>query len=90
MRGNISFALAAVIVLLAAAFVGRRFAGSDWQRNALSVAMVVLGLLAAFLVFFGAGLYAHRTEAQGKQQADAADANRPVIRLAALAAPAER
>jgi len=44
--------LAVLLGLLAAAGIARRLVALGWQKNALSVALVVLALLAAFTVFF--------------------------------------
>jgi hypothetical protein len=54
-----SIALAALLGLLAAAGLARRFT-SGWRRDALSVALVVLGLLAAFVLFFAAGTFVRK------------------------------
>jgi len=49
--------LAALVVLLAAAGLGRHFAASPFKRNALSVLLVVLALATAFLLFYTAGAW---------------------------------
>jgi cytochrome bd-type quinol oxidase subunit 2 len=48
--------------------VARRSASSELRRNTLSVALVVLGLLAAFFLFFGAGTLMRGLKAQPKTQ----------------------
>jgi len=48
--------------------MARRFAPPVLRRNALSVALVVLGLLAAFFLFFGAGTLMRGLKAQSKTQ----------------------
>ena len=48
-------ALAVLFCLLAAAGLARRFVAPGWRKNALSVVLVVLGLLTAFAVSFAAG-----------------------------------
>jgi hypothetical protein len=68
MDSNLLLALGVVVLLLLASALGRRFFAPGWQRNTLSVAAVVLGLLAAFLVFFGAGLFM-----RGRHQSDNSD-----------------
>jgi hypothetical protein len=68
MESNLLLALGIDVLLLVASVLGRRFFAPGWQRNTLSVVAVVLGLLAAFLVFFGAGLYTkglHQSSASG-------------------------
>jgi hypothetical protein len=55
--------LAALLILVALAAVGRHYA-RGWQRNALSVALVVLGLVTVFFVFFGAGAWIHAARMQ--------------------------
>jgi flagellar motor component MotA len=47
--------LALVLGLLSAAALARRHFAAGWQRNALSVAIVVLAMVAAFMLFFGLG-----------------------------------
>ena len=47
--------LVALVILLAAAGVTRHLSASARQRSALSVVLVVLGLLTAFFFFFVAG-----------------------------------
>jgi hypothetical protein len=48
-------ALAVVLGLLSAAAWARRSFAAGWQRNALSVIIVVLSMVAAFMLFFGLG-----------------------------------
>jgi hypothetical protein len=55
--------LAALLVLLVLAAVGRHLT-KGWQRNALSVTLVVLGLLTVFFVFFGAGAWIQAARTQ--------------------------
>jgi hypothetical protein len=47
--------LAVVLGLLSAAALARRHFASGWQRNALSIVIVVLGMVTAFMIFFGVG-----------------------------------
>jgi len=47
--------LALVLGLMSAAALARRFFASGWQRNALSVVIVVLSMVTAFMLFFGLG-----------------------------------
>jgi hypothetical protein len=56
------FELAVVLGLLSGAAFARRFFASGWQRNSLSVVLVVLGMVVAFMLCFGLG-----SLVQGKQ-----------------------
>jgi hypothetical protein len=56
-------ALAGLLVLLLAAGLARRFA-SGWRKDALSVGLVALALLTAFLLFFAAGTFVRKTRPQ--------------------------
>ena len=67
-----SKSILAIGLLLVLAAVGcafaRRSASSELHRNAYSVALVVLGLLAAFFMFFGAGTVMREMLSQPKFQ----------------------
>ena len=63
--------LAALVVLLAGAGVARHLCTSVRQRKALSVVLVVLGLLAAFFLFFVAGSLFRGSRAQPRPHASA-------------------
>jgi hypothetical protein len=47
--------LVVLLGLLVVAGLARRHFATGWQRNALSVTLVVLALFTAFLLFFAAG-----------------------------------
>lgn len=53
-RESLLIVLAALLGLMLTAALVRRLA-SGWRKNALSVTLVVLALLTAFLIFFAAG-----------------------------------
>ena len=53
-RASLLIVLAALLGLMLTAALVRRLA-SGWRRDALSVTLVVLALLTAFLLFFTAG-----------------------------------
>ena len=55
MQVNLPLVLAAMLGLLAIAGLARHFSSTAKLRNTLSVVLVVLGLLTAFLFFFSAG-----------------------------------
>jgi 4-amino-4-deoxy-L-arabinose transferase-like glycosyltransferase len=61
--------LAALVVLLAVAGVARYLCASARQRNALSVLLVVLGLLTAFFFFFVAGSWLGGSRSQPRPHA---------------------
>jgi uncharacterized membrane protein len=55
--------LAALLFLMVLAGLGRRYI-KGWQRNACSVALVVLALITVFFVFFSAGAWIHAARMQ--------------------------
>ena len=55
--------LAALFALMLGAALLRRLA-SGWRRDALSIALVVLALLTAFVLFFSAGTLVRRNRPQ--------------------------
>jgi hypothetical protein len=55
--------LAALFALMLVAALLRRVA-SGWRRDALSIALVVLALLTAFVLFFSAGTLVRRNRPQ--------------------------
>ena len=61
--------LSVLLLLLAAAGVAPHFSASGRQRNALSVVLVVLGLVTAFFLFFGAGSWFRSHRAQPRPHA---------------------
>jgi hypothetical protein len=61
--------LAALLVLLAVTGVARYLSASARQRSALSVVLVVLGLVTAFFVFYGAGSWLRTHRAQPRPHA---------------------
>ena len=61
--------LGALLLLLAIAGVARYFSASARQRSALSVVLVVLGLVTAFFLFFGAGSWFRTHRAQPRSHA---------------------
>jgi hypothetical protein len=63
--------LGALLVLLAAAGFARYLCAPGWQRSALSVLLVVLGLVTAFFFFFAAGSWVrgHRSEPRPRASA---------------------
>jgi uncharacterized membrane protein len=69
MQANVLPILGALLVLLAVAGIARYFAASAKQRNTLSVILVVLGLVAAFFFFFGAGSWLRGHRAQPRPHA---------------------
>ena len=76
-----------VLALVAGACaLARRSASSEVRRNAFSVALVVLGLLAAFFLFFGAGTLMRGLKAQPKTQGQLIA---PQMQLAAVASSTE-
>jgi hypothetical protein len=66
MATSLALALLVTVGLLAVAALGRRALAPGWQRNALSVAMVVLGLATAFIVCFGGGVLVQRLRSQAE------------------------
>ena len=83
MESNLLLVLVVLLLLLGASAVGRRFFPAGWQRNTLSVVAVIFGLLAAFLVFYGAGSFM-----RGLHQSDASEW--PSQRVLACEVPIER
>jgi disulfide bond formation protein DsbB len=63
--------LGVLLGLLAAAGIARRFVAVGWQKNALSVALVVLALLTAFTVFFAFGELMRSSQPPAKPKASA-------------------
>jgi hypothetical protein len=51
------FVFVVALGLLAAAAIARCLFAAGWQRNSLSVAIVVLGMVVAFVLFFAAGSF---------------------------------
>jgi hypothetical protein len=56
---SVLIVLAALLGLMLTAALVRRLA-SGWRKDALSVALVILALLSAFLLFFAAGTLVRR------------------------------
>jgi hypothetical protein len=63
--------LGVLLGLLAIAGVARRLVAPGWQKNALSVVLVVIGLLAAFTVFFAFGELMRSSQSQAKPKVGA-------------------
>jgi len=63
--------LGVLLGLLAAAGIARHFVALGWQKNALSVALVVLALLTAFTVFFAFGEFMRSSQPPAKPKASA-------------------
>jgi hypothetical protein len=61
--------LGVLLGLLAAAGLARRFFASGWQKDALSVILVVLALLTAFMLFFTVGKLMRGSPPQSKLHA---------------------
>ena len=78
--------LGVLLLLLAVAGVARHFSASGRQRNALSVVLVVLGLVTAFFLFFGAGSWFRSHRAQPRPHASMSS---HVITVASRPAPFE-
>jgi hypothetical protein len=64
--------LGALLLLLAVAGVARHLCASGWLRNALSVVLVLLGLVSAFFFFYGAGSWLRSHRAQPRPHASTA------------------
>jgi hypothetical protein len=62
-RESLLISLAALFGLLLVAGLARRSA-VGWRRDALSVTLVVLALLTAFVLFFAAGTFVRRSRPQ--------------------------
>ncbi|WP_428420281.1 hypothetical protein [Methylibium sp.] len=74
-----------MLVLLAVAGVARYFSVSASQRNALSVVLVVLGLVTAFFFFFGAGSWLREHRVQPTSHAGASSHELFVLPFTAFA-----
>lgn len=66
MEGESLLVLGVLLGLLAATGLARRFFASGWQKNVLSVTLVVLALLTAFMLFFAAGKLVRGDQAKSK------------------------
>ena len=68
MASGLAIALIVTLVLLGVVALSRRRLGPGRRRNVLSVALVLLGLGATFIVCFGGGFLAHRLRAEAQMQ----------------------
>jgi hypothetical protein len=73
MESEALLAFGIVLALLVAAAIGRRLVAPGWKRDGLSIALVTLGLIAAFMFFFAAGSFMRRARPQPTLHGQAAE-----------------
>jgi hypothetical protein len=64
MENEALLAFGVVLGLLVATAIARHLVAPSWKRDALSIALVTLGLIAAFMFFFAAGSFMRKVRPQ--------------------------